>query len=487
MGGWFSLGSLTGMAIALAFAAFANRDLRRGALWYAVLGGIPWFQVGALAGNEMVTGIPLAEVLGTVLFIVWLLRRDKQSGRRMLPWERWVLLLIAGSFLSLVSGYAWLDPRVPQQNVKIAVSIGQILLFAWPLGIYYVVSDVVDGRDWLDRFSRIVLALAVPQALMLLVPSTKQYLFWSTYFGLIAAPLALTRATYERETWKKVALGLFILPPLIEGFLVGKAFLYGYIAISSGIILWMRAQAAFRLAVPAAGLIVMLLYGVVGDRMLPGFVREMIHEEESSQSWGGQNGRGQLLADAIDVWSTHPTLGVGPANSYPYMIGRGFIGTPHNQYADILVECGLLGLFFFLAFVASVLQFGWFALKRPRDPDSQMFMIGWFASFAAMAVVSITGDYLLHSIRNGGIEMFSGFYIHWVFLGAAVGFVRHEAAARAYTPYARTAARRMVPAPARAAAPRTPAPKPSTAPVRERPRVWSVPPAPPRKIVGGSR
>jgi O-antigen ligase len=310
------------------------------------------------------------------------------------------------------------------------VSIGQILLFAWPIGIYFVTSDVMDEDAWTRRFTRLVLLLALPQVVMLAVPASTAYLFWSTYFGVIAAPLAVARATVEPTRWKKLVLAMYLVPPLVQGVVTGKAFLYGYILVSTGIIVLVRARRLVWLGVPAIGLVAGLVALAPDAVSLPGPLKSLVQKEEEQKSWGGRAGRGQLTEDALEIWSNYPMLGVGPANSYAYMVRYSVIGTPHNQYAGILLECGVVGLVIVLAFVVGVLRFGWAAIHQSRDLEAQNFLLAWFGSFAALALVSTSGDYMLHSVRNGGIPMFAAFYIHWVFLGAAVGLARHGSRVR---------------------------------------------------------
>jgi O-antigen ligase len=422
-----------GMLIAVAFAIYANRDLRRGVLAYVVLGAVPVFEVGAFSGAEMVQGMPLAEVLATMLIVVWLLQRQQVLFRRRLPFENWLLLMLPATLLSLASGYAWLDHTVSMVHVNVAVSIGQILLFAWPILLYFLIVDVMDQPEHRARFARVMLLLALPQWVTLVWPASIPYLFWSTTFGLIAAPIALTRATFESIWWKKLLLALYILPPLIEGMRIGKAFLYGYILISTAIILYVRMRRLVLMLLPVAGLVGALAVIAPGSIPVPGFVQDLIATEEAQQSLGGRSGRGQLMEDAVAIWSGYPLLGVGPGNSYPYMLRYSVLGTPHSQYADLLLEFGLVGLLVFAAFLATTLRYGWSALQRPRqrrDQEDTVFLVAWFSSFAAMAVVSITGDYMLHSIRNGGIEMFTGFYVHWLFLGLTMGMIRREGTER---------------------------------------------------------
>jgi hypothetical protein len=431
MGGWFSITSLGGMAIAAAFMVVACRNLERGLAGYALLGALPFFQVAAYSGNEMVQGIPLAEVRATALFGAWLLQHHRYPLGRLRSFERWLLLLLPASVLSLASGLAWLDRDVPQQNVKMSVSIGQILLFAWPMAVYFVTSRIVERTPGIERWFKYVLWLAVPQLVSLTVPAARPYVSWSIYFGLIAAPLAFARATYETDWRKVVGLCLFGLPPLLEGLWTGKAFLYGYVVIAAVAIGALRARRALGLALPAIGLVATLVLMVPEGTPLPGPLEGLLEEERSQQSWGGDTGRGQLMADALNIWARYPVLGVGPANSYPYMLRYSLLGTPHSQYADLILECGVIGLGIVLVFIGGALVTGLSALKRPVDQERDIFLVAWVGSFFGLSVLSITGDYMLHSIRNGGIEMFTGFYLHWVFLGTAMGIIRREEAATA--------------------------------------------------------
>jgi hypothetical protein len=429
--GWLSLPSLLGMAIAAAFAVVASRDLARGLAWYAVLGAVPFIEVGAFSGNDLVQGLPLAEVLGAVLLGVWVTQQKRWPLGRLRGFEAWLLLLLPASILSLTSGLAFLDRDVPQQNVKLSVSIGQILLFGWPMAVYFVTSRIVEQGLPIERWWKPTLWLAVPQVLLLTVPASRPYVSWSIYFGLIAAPLAFARATYEPDWRKAVGLCLFGVPPFLEGLWTGKAFLYGYVAISFAAVAALRARRMLWLALPVIGIAASMMMLLPEDAQLPGPLAGLVEQERSQQSWGGEAGRGQLMEDALNIWVRYPVFGVGPANCYPYMLRYSILGTPHSQYADLILECGLVGLSIFLLFVAGAWRTGFAALKAPGDPERDIFLVGWLASFTALSVVSISGDYMMHSIRNGGIGMFSGFYLQWIFLGAAMGLIRREEGAAA--------------------------------------------------------
>jgi hypothetical protein len=430
MTAWLAPASLLGLALAGLLALVAFRDLARGVYVCAILGAVPWIQVGAFAGNEAVQGLALAEVLTTALVGVWLVQRGRSAVAVLdaVPFNRWLVLIPAVAILSLASGLAWLDQTVPQRHVKIAVSIGQILLWLWPIGLYLVAADQVRSVEWVRRFRQTVMLLAVPQVLMLIEPGTASYLSWSWYFGLVAAPLACAMLVYERSALWRAALAGLVAFPMLEGLRAGKAFLYTYVATAILVVLWVRARRAFLwsvLCLAVAGLVLTILPSP--EALLAPFSK-LVDVERAQQSWGGRAGRLALAADAVAVWSGHPVLGVGPANSYPYMLRYSVIGTPHGQYVNLLVELGAIGAALFVAFVGGVIRFGIRTVRVARGREVDVFLLGWFASFVAWSFSSLAGDYMLHSIRNGGLEMFSGFYIHWIFLGAAVGISRSSVA-----------------------------------------------------------
>lgn len=426
MAQWLTWSTFLGIGVAAAFTGLAFRSLPGAVYVFSLLGALPWIRVGAFAGNEIVQSLLLTEVLATALISVWVLRRGPAvlGEYRFVPFGGRLLLLVIASILSLVSGLAWMDHTVPQRNVKIEVSIGQILLFLWPIGIYLVTADQIRDADWIRRFRRTVMFLAVPQVVMLLRPSAANYLSWSWYFGLVAAPLACARIADERSWLRKSALTVLVMLPLLEGLRKGKAFLYVYVTVTVLVVLWARARRVFAasVAVLAGAVIVMQLLPNVEQLLSP--LKWLIEIERAQQSWGGRAGRLALAADAVGVWMGHPLLGVGPGNSYPYMLRYSVIGTPHGQFTNLLVELGVLGVALFTWFVAGVIRFGTRVVRVPGDPDVDSFLLGWFASFVAWSVCSLGGDYMLHSVRNGGLEMFSGFYLQWVFLGVAIGISR---------------------------------------------------------------
>ena len=172
-------------------------------------------------------------------------------------------------------------------------------------------------------------------------------------------------------------------------------------------------------AIPVLAGLYVLMVATTGS-FVPGPFQDLIDVERQQQSWGGRAGRIALAADTLAIWVRHPIFGVGPGNSWPYMHRYSVIDTPHNQYLNLLLEVGVVGLACFLWFIVGALRTGFQALKRVRDDFHRTLIIGWLGYFCGMVVSGLTGDFIFHSIRNGGLEMFTGYYLQWVFLGMVV-------------------------------------------------------------------
>ena len=127
-----------------------------------------------------------------------------------------------------------------------------------------------------------------------------------------------------------------------------------------------------------------------------------------------------MIADGLGVWSRYPIAGVGPGNNYPYMLRYSTLGTSHNQYVNLLMELGLIGFACFAVFAVRATQAGLRLWRGARDPFHRQLALAWLGLFAAMLVGGFFGDFMIPSIRNGGIELFGLYYVQWIILGLIV-------------------------------------------------------------------
>jgi O-antigen ligase len=424
MSAWLTPDSIAAYLVTLGFAAVAIQRPGRGVLWYAVLGAVP-LQMGAFAGRTISQGLMLAEVLASVLLGVWLVKR-RPTRLLQMPFDLPIVIFFLLALTSFVAILAYPDYKI-EDKTTLSVSVGQLMLIIWPIAVYLAASEFLTSTRQLQWLQRITIGLAVAQLAEPFLPKAYDpYTGWIWTFGLFAAPFALAAIFESRSLLARLFYVMVAILPFVRGVEVGKAFLYVFVASAVGTIMWVRAS---KLAVIGGGVVMataLALLVVFGERVFTDPVDDLLNKERKQYSYGGASGRGALAVDAFTIWQEAPVIGVGPANSYVYMLQRAPIGTPHNQYLNILVEFGLLGLVGWISFLVIAFRTGLDIYRKAELPAHRTFVLGWLGMFAGLVVGGGTGDFMIHSIRNGGLELFSGYYLQWVFLGGLVAVQRLE-------------------------------------------------------------
>jgi O-antigen ligase len=422
MSGWLSPQSLGGLAIALAVALVTWRNLYQGVQAFTLLASIPVLQVGAFSGANETQGLMMSEVLAMVLVITAVLMgefRLRATEGVAAP----LLVFLAVACVSGVAGHVWYDPAIDLVHLNAAVTVGQVLLFALPVGVVIVTASAITEIGQAVWIVRAMQAMTLVQPLMAFVSTEASvYLSWTWSFGLMAAPFSIAEAL-ETPSWpRRLALVALALAPIGKAFVDGRAFVYLTLAVALGVVVLLARgrKAAVPLGVALCGYL--MLVAATGNWM-PTPVETLVDTERRQQSLGGRTGRGALFEDAMSIWLAHPVVGVGPGNSYPYMLRYSTLATPHNQYANLLLEVGALGLLAFVEFIRRALMLGLRTRSRAA-PEVQWMVTGWIGLFAGLIVGAIAGDFMMHSIRNGGILFFTQFYQQWVLLGVVVAMHR---------------------------------------------------------------
>ncbi len=207
----------------------------------------------------------------------------------------------------------------------------------------------------------------------MVAPSAWNYVSWSTSFALPASSFCFVECLETRSVARKAWLLVMTFAPVVYGLEVGKAFYYGYVLVSTAIIACLVARRAMVALVPIALAVYVVAVPLASSSLTPGFFLDLVHEEEQEQSLGGTGGRDQLIRDGLGIWSRSPVLGVGPGNNYPYMLRYSALGTAHNQYVNILIELGAIGLVCFAVFAYQALRLGlalWRTRARPVAPET---------------------------------------------------------------------------------------------------------------------
>ena len=195
MSAWLSPQSLAALAVTLIFLAVALQRPSRAVLAYAVLGAAPpILQLGAFSGRTISQGLLLAEALATVLFGAWLSRHHARVARA--DFEKPLFVFVGVCLASMVAILVLPDHRV-ENSTSTAVSVGQILLVLWPVGVYLAAAEFITDTTQLRWLQRAMVTLAIAQLAAPFAPLPwRPYLGWVWTFGTFASPFALA-ATFS--------------------------------------------------------------------------------------------------------------------------------------------------------------------------------------------------------------------------------------------------------------------------------------------------
>lgn len=423
--------ALAGLAVLALLLGVTARNLQRGLVLFVLLGWLP-FTIVPLAGGTITTGLGIAHLYATALVPLWLLRWRTRGDRLLATGAEYALaVLVLVALVSTLAGFTAVDPGVDARNVRLDVAVGQLLLWLWPLALVVVARAAFSQAADAWRLVAPLVALAPLALLVPVLPASFDGLFgWAQYFALFASPFALVRALDGRGAAARTWAALAWLAPLAVGLWAGRAFFYGTWVVATAIVVTGRLgrRAAIVLPLGAAAVFLWLAWQTPGS--LPTPIGALVASEQAQQSLGGRSGRWALWEDAVRIWARHPALGVGPGNAWPYMHRYSVLDTPHSQYVNLLLELGPLGLAAMLAFILLALRLALGARARAPARDARAFFLAWAAGFSGLALGSVVGDFMLHSIRNAGLELFAQFHPQWVLLGAMSGvaepYLRHS-------------------------------------------------------------
>ena len=430
MSGWLSVQTLTGLGAALVFAALCMTNMRTAIVVFTAFGAVRGVQVGAFSGEEMTQGLFPVELLATVLIGVWCLKGGLTKTIRRTPFNLPLFLLVPCSVLSLIVGFTFFDPTIPLNHMKLSVSVGQILLLLWVIGTYLVIANSSSDLETIERIRKTIVILAMPSLLLLVSMSFWPYVEWSTSFALPASSLCFAAFFHAKNPIRKAGLLVMTIAPAIYGYRMDKAFFYAYVAVSMATIAFLCARRLALVFIPPVLVAYILAVPVATGSFEPRFLKDVVETEEQQQSLGGDGGRDALIRDSFSIWSQHPVFGVGPGNNYPYMLRYSTLGTAHNQYMNILMELGLIGLACFCWFAFGALRTGLKAWQLASRNSTRIIVAGWIGLFTAMLVGGFFGDFMIPSIRNDGLQLFALFYVQWVILGVIVSIVYLERGVR---------------------------------------------------------
>jgi hypothetical protein len=125
------------------------------------------------------------------------------------------------------------------------------------------------------------------------------------------------------------------------------------------------------------------------------------------------------------IVSIDPFLGTGFANYYFYtpqypILGYAAKFNSHNNYMDMIVQTGFIGLAIFGWVMFEIGRLAWSLRMRVPEGFPRAYTFGALGLLAGMLVAAFLGDWVLPFVYNIGLNGFRASVLAWMFLGGLV-------------------------------------------------------------------
>ncbi|MCW5880699.1 MAG: hypothetical protein KIS91_07205 [Anaerolineae bacterium] len=380
---------------------------------------IPW-GMGTGTQTELSLTVLLIAALSGLLFLdIFSVRRRTFIGARPI----WPLFaLIGAALVSLVAGLQpWhmfaLTAPLPSQMGSVAIYVLSVAAFL--LAAHYLTR--LSQLRWLVWLFLAAGALYIASRALSVSPppiwpgnpnGATGSLLW---IWLVA--LAFSQAVFNdslRRPWRGALLALSAAT-LGVGWILGRDWVSGWLPplIAVLIVLWLKD---WRVGLTVSALVAVYFLWVDPHSSLS------VVSEESYSILSRDAAREALLTQAFPL---SPILGLGPANYWWYsplfpILGYAVKFNSHNNYIDILLQFGLLGMACFAWFSAEIGWLGWRLHRTVADPFARAFVNGALAGLGATLLAAWLGDWLLPFVYNIGMGGLRSSVLAWLFLGALI-------------------------------------------------------------------
>ncbi len=290
-------------------------------------------------------------------------------------------LIIQGWLLYLQFGIALFASSAVAKPIKF---IRDTIIVALPVlayGLYQVIANVGTSSLWLSSSESGI--------------STRAFGFFGSpnVFGAIVAIIAITSIAYYLQVKNRAYLVVSLVATFLTVFSFSRSAWLGLIlgiGVMAVVVNWrylfITGLGVFTLLVPQ--------------------VRLRIYSLLSESYWldASLDGRLWSLNNGLHIFSKHPLLGTGPgtyggklalsSSSPVYLEGiqRGYVALYYtdNQWLQLLVQTGIVGLLIFAIFIAEVFK----SLINSYNENKQYLTLGAIGSLVAFVVTGFMGNVL---------------------------------------------------------------------------------------------
>jgi O-antigen ligase len=384
------------------------------------------FLVDVALGTRTSVKLNATYLFTALLLGAWLLKMlvvDKRLRLAPSPVNLPALLFLGASTLAWIASFL---PWVPLANAKasLAAQFGGHMIYALSIGTTLMVMNVLQSKRLVQIFTWMYLAFGIIYVLVQVIPWSFEYVvawfvdahYGNTVFWTLTAALAMAMGLFHQELTKSARGGLMMAASMVIvfGLLKRPEWISGWLPpiIAVVILLWLKN---WRL-----GLVITLLASLALFQPATNFINQRVNTDVQQWSTFTRFATWSIVFELIKV---NPITGLGPGN-YPFytllyrIVGNVFWRfNTHNNYFDIALQYGLLGLGLFAWMVAAIFKMALNVRKKALDGFSQAFANAMVAGLIAILISGVFADWFLPFVYNIGLPGFQSSIFLWLFCG----------------------------------------------------------------------
>jgi len=330
------------------------------------------------------------------------------------------LALVGAALLAFLVGQL---PWFPLDPAPLQAQFGGFMVFLLSMSAFLMTAYYVNDVRWLKRMVWLLVIIGAVYVFARVLPRPFRYgiaLFpWgstSTLFWLWLTVHTFTQMLFNRNLrfWQwfglLVLFGATIYAVGVQTFDWRSGWIPPVIAIGTIVVLrW-----------PKLGVILALSAVMV----TPYAVSQLIAGDAYSYS--------TRVGAWVTLWNVakvNPITGVGPSNYYWYtplylLNGYSVNFNSHNQYADLILQTGVLGLAAYLWFFAAVGLIGWRLKDKVHSGFEDAYVYACLGGLVAMLASGMLGDWILPFVYNVGLVGMRSSLLGFLYLGGLVALSR---------------------------------------------------------------
>ncbi len=366
-------------------------------------------------------------LLAALLCGSWLLRILVLRKHSDLEPSRIAVAASAFIVITLVAFLVGQFPWFHAPGAPISAQAAQLGVFILSAGLFLVLGHQIRHLRYLRWLTWLFLLAGGIFCLTQSVPGLETAARWSSpesvgsMFWIWLVAISTSQALFNKELPATARILLFGLTALAlyRGLFLTASWASGWLpSLVALTIIFM-----FRLPRTIAGIGMM---AIPGGLYWAGRAMDlvMIHEQ---YSWMTRLEAWRVL---WQLFEKSPLIGLGPANYYYYTLLYPILGwyvsfSSHNNYIDILMQTGILGLLAFCWLILEIIG-AIFRLLRSLNGDSfaKAYLIGALGGLAGALVSGMLADWILPFVYNVGLPGFRSSVLFWLFLGGVLALKR---------------------------------------------------------------